>query len=157
MANTYSQIYFHVVIVVKYREFVIRESWEERLHKYMYGIAKSKGVIAIQINGMPDHVHLLLCTQPETRLSDVVRDIKANSSKFINENRWVRGKFSWQPGFGAFSISRGHVDRVEKYIQNQKQHHKQESFKQEYLELLRENEVEYKEEYLFDFLDERVS
>jgi len=103
---------------------------------------------------MPDHVHLLLGLKPEIALSSLVRDIKANSSKFINEHHWVRGKFSWQEGFGAFSYSHSQLDAVIRYIQNQEQHHGRKSFKEEYLSLQKRFQVGYEDEYLFEFLED---
>ena len=101
---------------------------------------------------MPDHIHILVSLGPSISISDLVRDIKAGSSKYINDNNWINGKFNWQNGFSAFSYSKSHVDNVVKYILNQEKHHQKETFKEEYLSLLEKFEVEYNEKYLFDFL-----
>jgi len=102
---------------------------------------------------MPDHVHILVGMKPNISISDLVRDIKAGSSKFINDNRWIRGKFNWQNGFGAFSFSKSQIDEVVNYILNQENHHKKKSFKEEYIKLLTKFEVKYKDEYLFDWIN----
>ena len=102
------------------------------------------------VNGVEDHIHILLCIKPTVELSNVVRDIKANSSRFINEKAWVKGKFEWQEGFGAFSVGHSQTNTVVNYIRNQEEHHRKKTFKEEYLDFLKENEVEYKEEYVFD-------
>lgn len=102
------------------------------------------------INGMPDHMHLLISIKPDIALSDLLRDIKANSSRFINEKKWVRGKFEWQNGFGAFSCNPADLEGVIRYINNQEEHHRKKHFREEYIEMLKNNSVEYKSEYLFD-------
>jgi REP element-mobilizing transposase RayT len=102
---------------------------------------------------MPDHLHILISIKPSISLSDLVRDIKVNSSKFINDKHWIQGKFSWQEGFGAFSYSKSHLDTVVKYILNQEEHHKTKTFKEEYIEFLEKFEIEYNENYLFEFLE----
>ncbi len=152
MAGTYSQIYLQVVFAVKGRENLIAQSWKDELHKYMAGIIKEKEQKPIIINGMPDHIHAFIGLKPSMRISDLVRDIKNNSSKFINEKGFVRGKFSWQEGYGVFSYSHSHIDRVYNYILNQEEHHRKKTFKDEYLELLKRFDIEFKEEYVFEFL-----
>jgi putative transposase len=150
MADTYSQIYIHVTFSVKYHLPLLSQKWRDELFKYITGITTNKKQILMQINGVEDHIHILLCIQPTVMLSDVVRDIKANSSRFINDKGWVTGKFEWQAGFGAFSVGHTQVDMVVNYIRNQEQHHRKKTYKEEYLMLLKENEVNYKEEYVFD-------
>jgi putative transposase len=152
MAGTYSQIYLQVVFAVKGRENLISQSWKDELHKYMAGIIKEKEQKPIIVNGMPDHIHAFIGLKPSMRISDLVRDIKNNSSKFINEKGFVRGKFSWQEGYGVFSYSHSHIQRVYNYILNQEEHHRKKTFKDEYLELLKKFEIEFKEEYVFDFI-----
>lgn len=152
MAGTYSQIYLQVVFAVKGRENLIAQSWKDELHKYMAGIIKEKEQKPIIVNGMPDHIHAFIGLKPSMRISDLVRDIKNNSSKFINEKGFVRGKFSWQEGYGVFSYSHSHIDRVYNYILNQEEHHLKKTFKDEYLELLKKFEIEFKEDYLFEFM-----
>ncbi len=152
MAGTYSQIYLQVVFAVKGRENLITQSWKDELHKYMAGIIKEKEQKPIIVNGMPDHIHAFIGLKPSMRISDLVRDIKNNSSKFINEKGFVRGKFNWQEGYGVFSYSHSHIERVYNYILNQEEHHRKKSFKEEYLDLLKKFEIEFKEEYVFEFI-----
>jgi REP element-mobilizing transposase RayT len=153
MAGTYSQVYIQVVFAVKGRQNLIARSWKDELHKYMSGIITQKEQKSIIVNGMPDHIHAFIGLRPSMRISDLVRDIKNNSSKFINDNGFVKGKFSWQEGFGVFSYSHSHIERVYNYILNQEEHHRKKTFKKEYLELLKKFEIEFKEEYVFDFLE----
>ncbi|MGI8638585.1 MAG: IS200/IS605 family transposase [Pyrinomonadaceae bacterium] len=153
MANTYSQIYIQIVFAVHERENLIKSEWKEELYKYIAGIIKNHKQKLIAIGGVADHIHILIGIEPNIALSDLVRDIKANSSRFINEKKFVRGKFYWQEGFGAFSYSRSQIDVVIKYIQNQEKHHATKSFKEEYKEFLQKFEVEFNEKYLFEFLD----
>lgn len=150
MADTYSQIYIHVVFAVKGRQNLISAKWEDELFSYITGIIKNKGQKLIRINGVSDHLHLLIGIKPDIALSDLVRDIKSNSSRFINEKGWINGRFEWQQGFGAFSLSHSHLTSTIKYIEHQKEHHKKSTFKEEYEELLKMYEVEYKPQYLFD-------
>ncbi|MEQ8624352.1 MAG: transposase [Vicingaceae bacterium] len=150
MANTYTQLYFHTIFAVKGRSNLISKNWKINLYKYISGIVINKGQKLMSINGVQNHLHILLGTQADCKLSDLIRDIKANSSKWINENRLVAGKFEWQRGFGAFSVSQSDVKRVIEYINNQEEHHKVKSFKKEYLELLSAHEIDYKTEYTFE-------
>lgn len=151
MANTYSQIYIQVVFAVAGRLNLIEKSWKDELYKYITGIIKNNDQKLIVIGGVENHIHILIGLKPNIALSDLVRDIKANSSRFINEKRFVKGKFSWQEGFGAFSYSQSQLDDVIRYIENQEEHHKKYSFKDEYLKFLKKYEVDYNEKYLFDF------
>jgi putative transposase len=152
MSNTYTQIYIHVVFAVEGRQNLIRPEHNDELQKYITGIVSGQKMIAI--NNMPDHVHLLIGLKPDIALSNLVRDIKAGSSKFFNEKRWVVGRFRWQEGFGAFSYSRSQLDTVIRYIQNQQKHHAQKTFRQEYVELLKKFEIDYNERYIFQWDDE---
>jgi REP element-mobilizing transposase RayT len=154
MTNTYTQIYIHVVFAVQGRQNLIPKEHKEELHKYIAGIIRNKKQKLIAINSMPDHCHSFLGIKPSIALSDLVRDIKNNSANFINEKKWIRGKFSWQEGFGAFSYGHSQIDVVVKYIQNQEQHHTKKTFKDEYLEMLKKFEVEHDERYLFKWVDE---
>lgn len=154
MANTYTQIYIHVVFTVVSRQSLIPKEHKEELHKYITGIIQNAGQKTIVINSMPDHVHILIGMKPNVALSDLVRDIKANSSKFINEKRWVMGRFSWQEGFGAFSYSDSQLDAVAGYIKNQEKHHLRRSFRDEYLEILKKFSVEYDAKYIFNWVDD---
>jgi REP-associated tyrosine transposase len=154
MANTYTQIYIHVVFTVAGRESLVPKGHKEELHKYITGIVQNAGQKTIVINSMPDHVHILIGMKPNIALSDLVRDIKANSARFINEKRWVMGRFSWQEGFGAFSYSDSQLDAVGGYIKNQEKHHSRRSFREEYLEILKKFSVEYDAKYVFDWVDD---
>jgi len=153
MANTYTQIYIHVVFAVQARESLIKAEWKEELFKYIAGILNNQKTKLIAIGGVEDHIHILFGMNPTIALSDLVRAVKANSSKFINEEKFVRGKFYWQEGFGAFSYSRSQIDAVAKYILNQEQHHSSKSFKDEYVALLNRFEVEYDDRYLFNWIE----
>ncbi len=149
MANTYTQIYIHLVYVVKGRHSLIRSAWKDELHKYITGIIQNRRHKLLAINSMPDHMHVLIGLKPEQSISDLTRDVKAISSKFINEKKFARGRFSWQEGFGAFSHSRSQIDKVIKYILNQEKHHAKKTFLEEYKELLDKFGVEYDVKYLF--------
>lgn len=153
MPNTYSQIYIQIVFTVKGRHNLIAKSNREELHKYITGIVENRNQKLLSIFAMPDHIHLLVGLKPNISISDLVRDIKAGSSKFINDSKWINGKFSWQEGFGAFSYSRSHIDNVVKYILNQEEHHKKQTFKEEYLEFLEKFEIEYDIKYLYEWIE----
>lgn len=150
MANTYTQIYLHVIFAVKGRDNLISPTWKEELYKYITGIVTNKNQKLIAINGMPNHVHLLIGLKPDIALSDLIRDVKANSSKFINDKQWVMGKFEWQAGFGGFSYSHSQLDVIINYIRNQEEHHKTKSFREEYLDFLKRYAIDYKTEYFFE-------
>ncbi|WP_394775038.1 IS200/IS605 family transposase [Flavobacterium sp.] len=150
MANTYSQLYIHIVFAVKGRQNLISAIWKDEIYKFITGIITNKEQKLIVINGMPDHVHILIGLKPDKSISDLVRDIKANSSKFINDKKWINGKFEWQTGFGAFSYSHSQLTNVINYIRNQEEHHKTKTFKEEYVEFLKLFNVDFKNEYLFD-------
>jgi putative transposase len=151
MANTYTQITIQIVFAVKNRENIIRKSFREELYKYMAGIIKNKEQKLLSINGVSDHVHILVGIEPSISISDLVRDIKNNSSRFINEQKWIPGKFQWQEGYGAFSYSKSQRNTVISYIENQESHHKKASFKEEYLCLLEDFEINFDNKYLFEF------
>jgi putative transposase len=153
MAGTFTQLYIQVVFAVKGRQNLIPKSWKYELYKYISGLITKKGHKSIIVNGVADHILIFVGLKPRMAISDLVRDIKNNSSNFINDRKLVRGKFSWQEGFGAFSYSHSHLDRVYKYILNQEEHHKQKSFKSEYMELLKKFAIEYDERYLFEFYE----
>ncbi len=151
MPGTFSQIYIQVVFAVKGRENLIRNNWKTGLHKYIAGIIKGKGQKSIIVNGMADHIHAFVGLKPAMSISDLVRDIKNNSSNFMNDHKLIKGRFSWQEGYGAFSYSHSHIENVYNYILNQEKHHKKKTFKEEYLEFLKKFEVEYNEKYLFEW------
>jgi len=150
MPNTYTQLYVHVVFAVKGRANLISRSWKEILYQYITGIFTNKNQKLMVINGMPDHLHLLIGLKPDCNLSDLVRDIKANSSKWINENKWVVGKFEWQSGFGAFTVGQSQIKTVVNYILNQEEHHKKKTFREEYIEFLNAYQIDFKPEYIFE-------
>jgi REP element-mobilizing transposase RayT len=139
---------------VQGRQNLIPKEHKEELHKYITGIVQNKGQKLIAINSMPDHAHVFIGMKPNIALSDLVRDIKNNSSNFINEKKWVRGRFNWQKGFGAFSYGHSQIDVVAKYILNQEKHHEKKTFKEEYLEMLKKFTVEYDEKYLFEWIED---
>lgn len=157
MPGTFSQIYIQIVFAVKGRDNLIQKQWKDDLHKYIAGIIKGKEQKSIIVNGMPDHIHAFVGLRPSMAISDLARDIKNNSSNFINENRFVKGKFSWQEGFGAFSYSQSHIKNVYDYILNQEVHHKTKTFREEYIELLKKFEIEYNEKYLFDWMEDNIT
>jgi putative transposase len=150
MANTYTQIYIHVVFSVKGRQNLIQKKWKDELFKYISGIAKGKQQKVYAIGGVEDHIHILLSIKPNIALSDLVREIKSNSSKWINEKSLVMGRFEWQAGFGAFSCSHSQLESVIVYINNQEEHHAKKNFKFEYIEMLQEWNVDFDEKYVFD-------
>ncbi|AFH48959.1 Transposase [Ignavibacterium album JCM 16511] len=153
MPGTYSQIYIHIVFAVKGRENLLNKNLREEIFRYISGVIKEKGHKPIIVNGYSDHVHCFVGLKPSVAISDLVRDIKNNSSKFINEKKYLRGKFNWQEGYGVFSYSHSQIKKVYDYILNQEIHHKKKSFKEEYLELLRKFEIEFKPEYLFEWIE----
>src|SRR5689334_2327223 len=154
MANTYTQIYIHVVFAVQGRQNLITPERKEELHKYITGIVSRQGQKLIAIHCMPDHAHVLLGLKPSTVLSDLVGDIKTGSTKHINEYHWVIGRFSWQEGFGAFSYAHSQLSSVADYIRDQVKHHARKTFQQEYLQLLKRFQILYDERYIFKSLDE---
>ncbi|MCC6722401.1 MAG: IS200/IS605 family transposase [Bacteroidia bacterium] len=153
MAGTFSQIYIQVIFAVKGRDSLIQSKWEEELYKYISGIVKNKEQKMLAINGMPDHIHFLMGMKPSCCLSDLVREIKKSSNEFINEKKFLPFKFQWQEGYGAFSYSRSVLDNVIRYINNQKEHHKKQSFRDEYKDFLKKFQIEFKDEYLFEWID----
>jgi len=153
MPGTFSQIYIQVVFSVKGRDSLIHSSWEEELYKYISGIVKNKEQKMLAINGMPDHIHFLIGMKPSCCLSDLLREIKKSSNDFIKEKKFSKFKFQWQEGYGAFSYSHSSLDNVIGYIMNQKEHHKKQTFKEEYLSYLKKFEIEFKDEYLFEWVE----
>lgn len=153
MANTYTQIYIQIVFAVKGRQNLISEVHREELHKFITGIVSNRSQKLLAIYAMPDHVHILVSISPNILISDLVRDIKAGSSKFINDSKWINGKFNWQEGYGAFSYSKSSINNVVKYILNQACHHKKKTFKDEYLDFLLKFEINYDEKYVFEWVE----
>src|ERR1017187_6893057 len=150
MANTYTQIYIHVVFAVEGRLSLIQSQYNDEPQKYIAGIISGQKQKLIAINNMPDHLLMLIGLRPDSSLSDLVRDVKAGSSKFINERRWVAGRFSWQEGFGAFSYSRSQLGAVIRYTENQQKHHAKKSFREEYVALLDKFGVKYAPRFIFE-------
>lgn len=151
--STYSQIYIQTIFAVKGRDGLIQPAWEERLYKYITGIVQNKGQKMLAINGIPNHIHFLIGMKPSCCLSDLVREIKKSSNEFINDNKLSKFKFNWQEGFGAFSYSHSQLDTVIEYVMNQKEHHKKKTFKEEYTDFLKQFNVEYDEQYLFELYE----
>jgi len=153
MANKYTQLLIQLVFAVKGRESFIDESFRERLEKQRCGTAKNKGHKPLAIYCMPDHVHFLIGLNPDHKISDLVKEIKISSSNFIRENVSNGNKFYWQEGYGAFSYAKSQLDNVVKYILNQPEHHKKQTFKFEYIQFLQKFGIDYDEKYLFEFYD----
>jgi REP element-mobilizing transposase RayT len=149
MPNTYTELHVQLVFAVKYRQALIQPQWEVELHKYISGIAQNKGHQVLAINGMPDHIHLLLGWRPHQSISSIMQDIKACSSGWINDRRFTREPFQWQGGYGAFSYSRSQIEVVKQYIARQKEHHSKKTFLEEYKDLLVEHGILYDERFIF--------
>lgn len=153
MANTFSQIYIQTVFAVNGRESLIKPVFKEELYKYIAGIVRNQQQKLIAINGMPDHVHILIGLRPAMALADLVEHIKTHSTKFVNSNKWVHGHFDWQEGYGAFSYGHSQLEMIIRYIQNQKKHHQGRNFKDEYMTLLRKFDIGFEEKYVFKFIE----
>ena len=153
MANTFSQIYIQTVFAVSGRESLIKPTFKEELYKYIAGVVRNQKQKLIAINGVSDHVHILIGLRPAMALADLVENIKTDSSKFINRNKWVHGRFNWQEGYGAFSYGHSQLDRVIRYIQNQERHHHRQSFRNEYMSLLRKFDIGFDEKYVFKLIE----
>ena len=153
MAGSFSQIYIQVVFAVKGRQNLLQKLWRDEVFKYMSGIITGKGQKSIIVNGVADHVHLFIGLKPAMCISDLVRDIKNNTSNFINEKNFIQGKFSWQEGYGAFSYSHSQIEHVYEYILNQEEHHLKKTFKEEYLDFLKKFAIEHDEKYLFEWIE----
>ena len=154
MAGTFSQIYIQTVFAVKNRDALIYPEWETELYRYITGIVQNKGQKMIAINGTSNHIHFLIGMKPSCCLSDLVREIKKSSNAFIKIKRFTCYDFQWQEGFGAFSYSHSSLDKVIQYIKNQKEHHEKKTFKNEYFSFLKKFEIEFKDDYLFDWISE---
>ena len=149
MANTYTQIFIQSVCVVQSRSSLIHPMWKTELYKYMTGIVQQNGHKLIAINGVSDHVHLFIGMKPHQSLSDLMQDVKGDSSGWINQKGFIKGNFSWQAGYGGFSYSISQIDAVVRYIHNQEQHHKRKTFIEEYLEILKKFKTPFDERYIF--------
>ena len=152
MPNTFSQIYIQIVFAVKNRDALIESVWEEKLYQYITGIVQNKEQKMLAVNGMGDHIHIFIGMKPTCCLSDLVRELKKSSNTFIKENKLSKYAFSWQEGFGAFSYSHSQIDAVCKYVMNQKEHHKKQTFRDEYILFLKSFNVDYDEKYLFNWI-----
>ncbi|MEJ7588530.1 MAG: IS200/IS605 family transposase [Ferruginibacter sp.] len=151
MPNTFSQITIHAVFAVKNRENFITGDWRDKLFQYIAGIVANKGAKSLAVGGWKDHVHILFGMPVTTSIAEFMSAVKASSSKWINEERFINGKFQWQDGYGAFSYAKSQRDIVIRYIMNQEEHHRTKSFKEEYLKMLADFDVSYEEKYLFEF------
>ena len=149
MANTYTQLHVQVVIVVQNRQSLIKDHWKDDLYKYITGIIQNYGHKVLQINGPGDHLHILIGIRPTQSLSDLMQHVKQNSSRWINDNKLTKLRFSWQQGYGEFSYSKSDIPRISTYIENQEEHHKKVSFMDEYKDLLDEFDLEYDNHYIF--------
>lgn len=149
MANTYTQIHIQFVFAVKYRNASIHSSWKNELYKYITGIIQNHKHKLIAINGTTDHIHILIGMRPTQSISELMQDVKANSSKWINEKKFTNAKFEWQEGYGAFSYGKSQIHDVIAYINNQEQHHKLKTFKEEYIYFLEKFQIDYDEKFIF--------
>ena len=153
MPGTFPQIYIQAVFAVKGRDNLLLKDWRNEVFKYMSGIIENKEQKSIIVNGVADHVHLFIGLKPSMALSNLMRDVKNNSANFINDQKWLKGKFSWQEGFGAFSYSHSHIRKVYDYVFNQEEHHKKRTFREEYIGLLNKFQVPHEEGFLFDWIE----
>lgn len=149
MANTYSQMYVQTVFAVKYRRAVIDQKWKPELLAVIGNLINETGCKTIIVNGVEDHIHCFFGIKPSICVSDVMKNAKAKSSKWINESGFLQHRFEWQSGFGAFTYSREHIDRIYRYIQNQEEHHWGITFTEEYIEMLIQHGIDYDEQYIF--------
>jgi REP element-mobilizing transposase RayT len=149
MPNTYTQLHIQFVFAVKYRDALIQKTWKDELHKYITGIFQDNGHKMMQVNTMPDHIHIFIGMRPTQSIAALVQNVKAESSKWIKDKKFCNSPFAWQEGYGAFSYSRSHVPEVIRYIQNQEAHHQKETFLDEYRKMLNAFEIEYDEQYTF--------
>lgn len=154
MANTYTQCYFHLVFAPKNRNALIKKEWSDNLEMYITGIVQNYDHKMLAIKAMPDHIHIFIGYNVNHLIPDLVEEIKTSSNAWIKSNRLSRFKFEWQKGYGAFTHARSQLDTVVKYVLKQEEHHKKCPFREEYLEMLRKNDLEFKEEYVFEFFDD---
>lgn len=153
MANSYTQIHLQLILAVRSRKGIINPSWEKELYRYISGIIERNNHKLLAINGVPDHLHILIGMRPNQSISELMQQIKANSSKWINQKGFVLGRFEWQSGYSAFSYDRTAIKNVIRYIENQKEHHGVTTFKEEYIGLLKEHNIDYDERYIFKDLE----
>ena len=148
MANTFTQIYIQFVFAVQNRASLIQVEWKDELYKYITGIVQKNGHKLIAINGTANHVHIFIGYKPHQLIPDLMQDVKGSSSKWINEKRFIKGKFNWQEGYGAFSYSHSQIDQVVRYIDDQEKHHKKKTFREEYISLLKKFNIKFDEKYI---------
>jgi len=153
MASTYTQLYVHSIFSPKYRERLLSKEWREEVFKYSNEIICDLKCKLVSMNGVEDHVHLLIGLHPTVSVSDAIGKVKSNTSRFINQKYYSDNSFEWQSGYSAFSISNSHLSRVALYIEQQEEHHKKKSFRSEYFELIKEHDVLFDDRYLFEFFD----
>jgi len=154
MANTYTQMYVHIVFSPKNKQALIGKSWKNELEKYITGIVQNQNHKLLAIGSMPDHIHIFIGYNVNYLIPDLVEEIKTSSNSWIKQNKLTQFKFGWQKGYGAFSHSRSQLDTVVNYILNQEKHHKKKSFRDEYLEILRKNDIQFSDDYAFEFFDD---
>lgn len=154
MPNTYTQLYIQFVFAVKHRQALIHPSWKNELYKYITGVVQNKQSKLLAINGMPDHIHIFIGYKPTIAIPELIKDVKLASNGWINQSKLTKNKFAWQEGYGAFSYSRSQIKDVCTYIENQEIHHKRKTFREEYISFLKSFEIEYRDEYLFDFFED---
>ena len=153
MANTYTQCYFHLVFSPKNRVALIKKEWKNNLEKYITTIIQNRKHKLLAINAQPDHIHILIGYYLSDLIPGLVEDIKTSSTHWIKENKFTPFKFEWQHGYGAFTHSKSQIETVINYILNQENHHKKKSFREEYLEILRKNDIQFDEKYVFEFFE----
>ena len=149
MGNTYSQLHIQFVWAVKFRQALILDFWKDELYRYLTGIVQKQGHKMLQINGMPDHIHVFIGMRPNQSIASLAQSMKAESSEWINKKSFCKSTFRWQDGYGAFSYSKSDIPDVIRYIKNQPAHHKKENFLDEYRRMLKYFGIEYDEKYLF--------
>lgn len=154
MGNTYHQVYVQIIFAVKGRQSFLKKEFRDDFFKVLASMIQKLGHKSIIVNGVADHVHCLVGLNPDKKISDLVKELKTDSNLFLKDKNWVSGKFAWQNGYGVFSYSRSQLDRVYQYIKNQEEHHRKKSFREEYISFLKKFDVEYKDEYLFEFYEE---
>lgn len=153
MANTYHQIYIHVVFAVKYRQAMIERAWKKKLFGVIGNLINETKCKTLIVNGVEDHVHCLIGLKPAVSVSELMKSVKAKSSKYVNDHDLTPTRFEWQVGYGVFSYNQSQVDNVYKYIQNQEEHHKRKTFRDEYREFLEEHKINYEDQYIFKDLE----
>lgn len=153
MANTFSQIYLQFVFAVKGRQSLVPKENKEDLHKYITGLAQNRKAKMLAVHSMPDHTHLFVGFKPTILICDFIKEIKVETNEFINGKKWKNGKFNWQEGYGVFSYSQSHIDRVIRYINNQEKHHYKKTFKEEYYDFLKKFNIPFEDRFLFDFVE----